>query len=238
MKIHSVSHTGNVRESNEDRVLVVEEHNLFSVADGMGGHAGGEVASELCVQMVARASASLPHLGAADRLVSAVHFANSEVYRTAENTFGLKGMGTTVIAATIDHNILHVVHVGDSRAYLSTATVIDPATNTTTRRLYKLTRDHSLAEELVAQGDVAGARRAQNILTQCVGHEPRIHPTIISHSVQAGDRLLLCSDGLWTEVEPVELHALLTGPDPAESLLAAALRNGGHDNVSIVVVEL
>jgi protein phosphatase len=106
--------------------------------------------------------------------------------------------------------------------------------------LYKLTRDHSYVEQFVEAGEseAAQAGAIQHMLTQCVGHEQRIHPTIISHAVRPDDRLLLCTDGLWNELSGAELHKHLMGNEPAEALRDAALANGGNDNVTCVVVEI
>jgi protein phosphatase len=234
MRTFSTTHVGRVRHDNEDALHVDESLQLFIVADGMGGHAAGDVAARLCVEAVAHAFAALSHLGCADRLVNAVHLANAAVCRAGQENPHLSGMGTTVVAAALEDGVVHVVHVGDSRAYLS----VDHQGHK--RSLYKLTRDHSYVEQLVQAGETEAAQyeTIQHVLTQCVGHERRVHPTIISHAVHPGDRLLLCTDGLWNELSGAELHKRLMDNEPAEALRDAALANGGHDNITCIVAEV
>lgn len=231
LKSAMATDAGRVRTVNEDRALVA--NGFVAVADGMGGHVGGEVAAELAVESVESAFDSDR---SADGLIRAAKRANSDVYRRGLKERGLRGMGTTLTAAALvdasEEPKVAVVNVGDSRAYLYSG-----------ERLTRLTEDHSLVEEMVRRGELseddATSHPHRHILTRVVGVEPDIDVDAWTIEVRDGDRLLLCSDGLTNECKDDEIAQLLhdhSDPEQAvHALVDRALRNGGSDNVTVVV---
>ncbi|MGH9080995.1 MAG: Stp1/IreP family PP2C-type Ser/Thr phosphatase [Acidimicrobiales bacterium] len=230
----SATDTGLVRSVNQD--LAMETSTLFVVADGMGGHAGGEVASRLAVETLAAAFGRQPS-GAG--LSEAVSEANTVVWQHAQDNAELRGMGTTVTALSLvnedGQDTLALVNVGDSRSYRFHDGEIS-----------QITTDHSLAEEMVRTGDLTSDEAAihphRHILTRALGVATdvavdlwRIHPV-------RGDRYLLCSDGLTNELTPDQIAEVLSSvSDPkraAELLVQAARTHGGSDNITVVIVDV
>jgi serine/threonine protein phosphatase PrpC len=225
----SRSEQGPVRERNED--AVVTGPRLVAVADGMGGAPGGEVASSLTIAIVADAFTGQ----SVDELAAGVRAANRAVWEHAAAT-GASGMGTTVCAAgLLDGGRLVVVHVGDSRAYL-------------VRRgeLTRITDDHSITGELVRTGELSEEEAARhphrNVLTRALGVGPGVDLDSAVHPVEPDDRLLLCTDGLFTEVAAEDIAAVLGSrrdlQATADELIRLALAGGGRDNVSVVVAQV
>ena len=231
----SALHVGQVRQVNQDQVLVQE--GLFAVADGMGGHRAGEVASEVAVDTI-RTDFAEP---SAERLVAAVQHANATVVSLAREDPDLRGMGTTVSALALlhdgDRERLGVVNVGDSRCYLLRAE---------SEELEQITEDHSLVATLVRQGQLTASEAAthpqRNILTRALG----IDGTVLVDSWELepvkGDRYLLCSDGLFNEVDDRTIASVLrrlADPDEAAAeLVRLANEHGGRDNISVVLVDV
>ena len=221
---------GLVREHNEDSLAVADR--LFVVADGMGGHAAGEVASEIAVSTILECN---PTPGDPRQLGQAVMEANRNIVAAAMEGRGRKGMGTTVTAATIAGRRLVIAQVGDSRAYLYHGGV-----------LQRLTRDHSLVQNLVDSGQITEAQARihpeRNKITRALGTDYRVAPDMYELEILPGDRLLLCSDGMHGMVEePLIEDVLATVPDPqdaADQLVSQALAAGGFDNVTCVVVDV
>ena len=225
------SDAGRVRTVNEDRAVVA--NGFVAVADGMGGHVGGEVAARLAVESVERAYEERP---SADGLVTAVKRANSDVFHHGEQDRTLRGMGTTLTAAALIDGQkgpeVAVTNVGDSRAYLLSG-----------GKLRRLTEDHSLVEEMVRRGelseDAALVHPHRHILTRVIGVESDVDVDAWTIPVHDGDRVLLCSDGLTNECSDEEIESILLGnPDPAaavRALVERAIRNGGSDNVTVIV---
>jgi len=219
---------GRVREGNEDSFLVDERLRLFAVADGMGGHRAGEVASATALEALRAAVAS----GRA--LDDAIASANDAVYAKAADDSGLRGMGTTLTAVVASGDgVLVVGHVGDSRAYLVHGGELD-----------QITEDHSLVEELVREGrltpEQAVVHPQRSIITRALGIDPTVEVDVYPVELRPGDRILLCSDGLTTMVRPVEIATILRRePDPgraADLLVDAANAAGGEDNITTIVV--
>jgi PPM family protein phosphatase len=206
---------------------------MFAVADGMGGHAAGEVASQLTADELT----ALGHDGNAtgERLVGAVRTANTTIFRRSLADPNLRGMGTTVCALTLVDSTLAIVNVGDSRVY----TVRNGA-------LTQVSKDHSYVAELVDAGEItwtqARSHPNRNIVTRALGIEPDVAVDLFEIPAVLGDRFLLCSDGLVDEVEDVAIAQLLSdAADPqkaANDLVDLANHNGGHDNISVVVVDV
>ena len=222
------SDTGRQRRANEDSFFV--RAPLFVVADGMGGAQAGEVASRLAAETLAR---GLPDDGTAEqRLEARVREANSRIHEVSQGDRALNGMGTTITAAYLDGDELALAHVGDSRAYLLRD-----------GELSRLTRDHTLVEELVRRGELTEEEAAEHpqrsIITRALGPEPDIDVDLRSHRVQAGDVLLLCSDGLTGMISEAEIEQILEDADSlgdaGRALVAAANEAGGRDNITVVL---
>jgi PPM family protein phosphatase len=243
---------GRIRPDNEDNLLA--EPNVFAVADGMGGHRAGEVASALAVDLL-RARLSAPGADL-EQVVAAIAEVNGDIYRAAIGNPDQQGMGTTVTALAViapaaepeeadtaadDHppavstEQLALVNVGDSRTYLLRH-----------GRLRRVTVDHSYVQELVATGhitdDEARTHPRRNIVTRALGIDPAVRVDAWTLPLVRGDRFLLCSDGLVDEVRDDEIvNVLQTVTDPqaaADELVALANRQGGRDNISVIVVDV
>ena len=218
---------GCVRDHNEDSLVVAPP--LFAVADGMGGHAAGEVASEIAVNVLAElAPKDLD--GAA--LEHAVEEANHEIIRAARDGRGREGMGTTLTACMLENERLIIAQVGDSRAYLLHH-----------GKLQQLTRDHSLMADMVEAGQLtpeeARHHPQRSVITRALGSDPNTRPDMYEINVETGDRLLVCSDGLSSMIEDEQIEAVMRRvPDPqrcASQLVNEAIAAGGHDNVTVIV---
>ena len=221
---------GRVREHNEDSYLV--EFPLFAVADGMGGHAAGEVASTIAVSSLAECRLTKADAAA---LGAAVEQANHAVLDGVAQGVGRQGMGTTCTAVVIDGDKMAVGHVGDSRAYM----LHDG-------KLLRVTHDHSFVEELVDAGEItpeeARVHPSRSIITRALGSDPNMHADAFTVDVTRGDRILLCSDGLSSMVtDDVIEEAMVTSPAPqacADKLVDLALEAGGLDNVTAIVIDV
>ncbi|MFP5351780.1 MAG: Stp1/IreP family PP2C-type Ser/Thr phosphatase [Actinomycetota bacterium] len=223
---------GRVRQGNEDSYLV--KAPLFAVADGMGGHIAGDVASATAVDMIAeRADEAMPRNTA--ELASIVRGANTAIWEKAQNDPALRGMGTTCTLALLNDHKIHIAHVGDSRAYLYRG-----------QELSQITEDHTLVSRMVREGrlkpEEAERHPQRSIITRALGVDADVEVDELSMEVAEGDRLLLCSDGLTSMIGNEDLHEVLsTQPDPtaaAEELVARALEAGGEDNVTVVLIDL
>jgi len=224
------SDIGRVRENNEDVALC--EGHLVAVADGMGGHAGGEVAAAVAIALVDAAFTG----GSVDELLAAVRAANRAIADRAAGAPELEGMGTTICAAgAIGGGRLAIVNVGDSRAYLWR-----------NGELSQLTDDHTVTGELVRRGELSESEALEhphrNVLIRALGVGATVDVDAAVHDVHPGDRLLLCTDGLFTEVPAGEIASLMRNEADvtatADALVDRALSHGGNDNVTVVVAEV
>lgn len=228
-RVYEATDVGCVRPINEDRAAVFEP-SVYVVADGMGGHAAGEVASHILVEVVRQELAGCAAIGEKE-LSSAIHRANHAILLTVAERPDCKGMGTTATILHLDGDQALWAHVGDSRLYLLRGGV-----------LHQVTRDHSYVEDLVAQGELteeeARIHPQKNVLTRAVGVEADIIVDTGRFTVQSGDVLLLATDGLMNMVQEPEICAILGRQegDVARALIEAALASGGRDNVTAVVV--
>ena len=221
---------GCIRDHNEDSLVVTPP--LFAVADGMGGHAAGEVASEIAIDVLAQRAPE--HLDA-EALGQAVEEANLEVIAAASDGRGREGMGTTLTAAMVEGERLVIAQVGDSRAYLLHQ-----------GSLQQLTRDHSLMADLIEAGQItpeeAKTHPNRSVITRALGSNPNMHPDIYEINVHAGDRLMLCSDGLSSMVEDEDIERVMAHTsDPqrcAAQLVNEAIAAGGYDNVTVIVTDI
>ena len=240
---------GRVRSNNEDCFRLVEPLNLYVLSDGMGGEAHGEIASALAVETVVKhcmdadINPAAPLYGnpapgltqQTKRLVSSVHLANRNIFKSAEAHPEQSGMGATLTAMWINGNALSIAHVGDSRAYLLRNGM-----------LQQLTSDHSLVAEQVRRGIISANEAEQSdmqsVLLRALGTQESVEVDSEEQALFPRDLLLLCSDGLTRMVTEPEIAGTLqaeTDPQKAsERLIAIANENGGADNISVIVVRL
>lgn len=240
--------TGPVRESNEDSFMVDLENGVFIVADGMGGHAAGEVASELAAstvhavltgeidpdetRLVRDVEPQDPADALRERLRYAMNQASINIRRESDVRPETRGMGTTLVVLVVERDQAHVAHVGDSRAYLFRH-----------ERLIRLTRDHTVVQQEIDAGrltpELARLVPHKHILTQSVGFHGPVEPDTTTRMLAPGDLFILCSDGLSDPVDDDGLRDLIAdtpGDMLADRLTEEALKAGGEDNVTVVVV--
>ncbi len=222
---------GKVREHNEDSFGCKD--NLFVVADGMGGHRAGEIASSIAVETILAGAISQIDEAGLKRLILE---ANDAILAEAENNPELAGMGTTVAVLVVFPEKAIVAHIGDSRIYRYTAE----------GELIRLTDDHSLVAELVKRGELTETEAKdhphRNMLTRALGTKGTVEVETMVIPVKPGDRFMLCSDGLTGMVDEDTIGQVLAGNETptemAEQLVALAVERGGMDNVTVVIVEI
>lgn len=221
---------GKVRTLNEDTYYA--DGRLFAVADGLGGHQAGEIASKIAVLELAKRLTS-PSADRREALRKAFISANNAVIEHARERSEQSGMGTTLTVALAEQDVAYFAHVGDSRAYLFRD-----------QKLTQLTKDDSLVSELVARGELTRAEAAvhpqRNIITKAIGSEPTLIPQLYSMTLNDGDRLLLCSDGLCGLVDDNNIAKILQIADAkecAKTLIDKANDAGGIDNITVVIID-
>jgi protein phosphatase len=237
MAVETVARTdvGRQRDHNEDSILVAPTSagRLLAVADGMGGHNAGEVASAAALSVFARElSETLADAAADEALERAARAADDAVREKASSDADREGMGTTLVAALVDGETATVVNVGDSRAYSVTDDGIE-----------QISVDHSLVQELVDAGEItedeAETHPRRNVVSQALGVSDAVEPDSFERALGPGETLLLCSDGLTEEVDESTVRHIVAGhdslDDAASDLIEAANDNGGSDNVSVVL---
>ena len=227
------SEVGLHRSGNEDSALI--NGVLIAVADGMGGHAGGEVASKVAITTLAQI---LPLLNnnemdsesLEDFLQSSVLDVDNEIRLTAEADDRLSGMGTTLTAIALYRNKAYVLHTGDSRAYRLRG-----------KEFTQITKDHSVVQELIDAGTIteeeAAVHPQRSVLTNVLMGHGNITPLLIEYEVKAGDKFLLCSDGLSNVVSNQEIHKYLDEDDALSKLISLTYERGAPDNVTVVIAE-
>jgi protein phosphatase len=229
---------GIIRSGNEDSYLMVPDRGVFVVADGMGGHAAGEVASEMAVRFVARELGSLKGLSddqVADRMRAAIRSANGAIFQRTLTEHDKRGMGTTVTSMVLYDTRFLIGQVGDSRAYLFRD-----------GKLIQLTKDHSYVQEQVDAGyltpEQARSHPYSNVITRCVGANSDVMPDIYLGTVKPKDLFLLASDGLTGMLEDHQLSDLLTAirmpQEQVDDLITEANRHGGLDNITAILVRV
>ncbi|MBU3642731.1 MAG: serine/threonine-protein phosphatase [Candidatus Nanopelagicaceae bacterium] len=228
------SEVGLHRSGNEDSALI--NGVLIAVADGMGGHAGGEVASKVAISTLAQI---LPLLNndemdpesLEDFLLNAILEVDNEIKLTAEANDRLSGMGTTLTAIALYRNKAYVLHTGDSRAYRLRG-----------KEFTQLTKDHSVVQELIDAGTITEAEAAvhpqRSVLTNVLMGLGNITPLLVQYDVKAGDKFLLCSDGLTNVISNAELHKKMTEEDALSNLISLTYERGAPDNVTVVIAEV
>jgi protein phosphatase len=250
MSVYASTDIGKRREVNQDAFLVAdlttgdygpglntieypvgEKGTLLVVADGMGGAAAGEVASEMAVVFFCRAMMELSGLDAKERLTKAAEIANITIWNHARSDQKLRGMGTTLTAALVQDGLAHILQVGDSRAYVIRGDEI-----------YQLTKDQSLAQALLDQGVLTQDQAAaypRHIILQALGTGPKIEPDLTEKDLYPDDYLVLCSDGLSNKVSDSEIrdviHSLPNLTEACDKLIALANERGGQDNITVII---
>jgi protein phosphatase len=250
LDVASLSHPGMVRSHNEDTVFVDAEAGLAVLADGMGGYNAGEVASGIAVNVVS--NGLLPELRggrelskvdvqsglthAALLLSQNIAAANKGIYEAAQARPECAGMGTTIVAALFHGNRVSIGHIGDSRCYRLRG-----------EKFEQLTHDHSLLQEQIDSGQLTAEQARyslnKNLVTRALGIEAIVPADIAEYRLEAEDVYLLCSDGLTDMVEPEVVQGILAGrrgelPEAAAEMVDLANRNGGRDNISVVLVRV
>jgi PPM family protein phosphatase len=237
LAMSGMSHPGQVRNENEDCFATCPERGLAVLADGMGGHQAGEVASRMAVDLIAaqfNAAGSAVRPADGHGIAQAVQIANAAINAAAATHPAYQGMGSTVVVALFDGDQLHIGHVGDSRAY-----------RLRDHSLAQLTKDHSVVQELVNRGlftpEEARQSLAKNLVTRALGTDPVIDAEITDTLVRRGDVFLLCTDGLTDVVSDPQITEILdaAGTDmdaAARRLIETANAHGGPDNISVVLI--
>jgi serine/threonine protein phosphatase PrpC len=226
---------GRMRKNNEDSYL--SSKPVAAVADGMGGHSAGEVASAIAIEELAALRDRGPwdsETAATDDLKQAILRANRRIREMAASDRKLNGMGTTLVALVEDGDMVHVANVGDSRGYLLRQ-----------GELSQVTVDHSLVQELVDDGRLspedAERHPQRSVITRALGIDPEVEFDLFTYKLQVGDRLLLCSDGLSDVVEPAQIRKVLlrvrNAHRAAQELVTVANEQGGPDNITVIVVD-
>jgi serine/threonine protein phosphatase PrpC len=226
---------GQKRQSNQDSFLVNEECHLFAVADGMGGHSGGEVASELAIKTLDKFFVKNPEKIKAvpELLNSCVQLCNRAIYEQSQKKSELMGMGTTLTVCAVEKDWVHIAQVGDSRCYLFRE-----------GDLFQITEDHSQVYEMLKAGLINEASLHsfhKNVITRSVGYEENVQVDIFSRPAQKGDRYLLCSDGLSGMVSNIQMAQILHNfslEDALQNLVELANLQGGEDNITAILFEM
>lgn len=239
MKAYAVTDIGLVRQNNQDYAFSQTEAvgmlpNLFIVADGMGGHKAGELASRITAETIVESVSRNTNRSAIQVISNAITDANNRVIELARRSEKYTGMGTTVVVATIIDNFLYVANVGDSRLYVISGKDIE-----------QITRDHSLVEEMVTNGQIARSEarthKKKNIITRAVGGINPLMADYFDVKLEEGDRVLMCTDGLTNMLDDENIRQIVMDgrdiKDAALRLIEEAKNNGGNDNIGIVLIE-
>ncbi|MCD7825157.1 MAG: Stp1/IreP family PP2C-type Ser/Thr phosphatase [Clostridiaceae bacterium] len=237
MKAFSKTDVGRKRSMNQDSFYCSENElgsfrNLFVVADGMGGHKAGDQASKLCIENLVQSIETSEHKTPVSIFEEAVTTANAAVYHAAKEHIEYEGMGTTMVACTIQDHTMYVANIGDSRLYL----IRD--------RISRITDDHSLVEELVKQGNIteseARIHPQKNIITRALGTDEQVSADYFEVAVQSGDVVLMCSDGLSNMLDDEDMEYIVRHTGKVENvcgtLIEKANECGGDDNITVIFI--
>lgn len=229
---------GRKRKSNQDSIYLNDEKSFFVVADGMGGHNGGDIASQMTVEYFNQSLANNKEEITKEFLLKNLAEINLRIFNHGSETPELKGMGTTVACLSFNKNEANILNVGDSRVYLIQ-----------NKKLYQLSKDHSLVQEKLNLGfydrEAAKNDPQKNILTKAVGHELTTTPDLFTYQVKKSDLFLICSDGLHGKVSDHTLLNIINSvsdfnqqslKELAKKLIDKANENGGQDNISVILV--
>jgi serine/threonine protein phosphatase PrpC len=224
---------GRKRSNNQDSFVIHESERLYAVADGMGGHSGGEVASALAVKTLEKVFKEAKELPVPQRLEQGVYFANRVIFEQSQQNAGLQGMGTTLTSAALEGDWLYIAQVGDSRLYLYRE-----------GELYQITEDHSQVYELIKAGVITDSNSGafhKNVITRSVGYERNVNMDIFARQIRKGDMYLICSDGLSGMVSNEQIAQVLQNfpvDQAVSNLVELANLHGGEDNVTVIVFEI
>ncbi|MCH5267856.1 MAG: Stp1/IreP family PP2C-type Ser/Thr phosphatase [Lachnospiraceae bacterium] len=239
MRAYAKTDVGSKRTVNQDYLYCSTEpvgsfQNLFIVADGMGGHRAGDHASKMCVESMVRSIEHSAHITPVSLFEEAVSVANKAVYEEAKKHEEYEGMGTTVVACTIQEDTLYIANIGDSRLYIIRDGIA------------QITDDHSLVEEMVKQGNIteseARMHPQKNIITRALGINGEVQADFFEIEVQQNDIIMLCSDGLSNMIEDEDMEYIVKNSESlqeaGETLIARANENGGSDNITVVLAKV
>ena len=239
MRVYSATNIGMKRKMNQDYVFasnapVGNLPNLFAVADGMGGHNAGDYASSHAVRVLVDEIREDTDYNPVKVIRHAIETANTEIIEQAQKDENLRGMGTTMVVATIVGQYAYVANVGDSRLY-----VVD-------KQIRQITRDHSLVQEMVRLGEItveeARNHPDKNIITRALGAEKTVDVDFFDMRLEPGSTILMCSDGLSNMVEDKKMEEIILNSDEditwkGDTLIQEANNNGGKDNIAIILIE-
>ena len=239
MRIYSATDVGQKRKMNQDYVFATADPvgnlpNLFVVADGMGGHNAGDYASSHAVTSMVEEIRQDADFNPVKVIRHAIECVNTEILAQAQQDEKLRGMGTTIVAATIVGHYAYVANVGDSRLYL------------VNQQILQVTKDHSLVQEMVRMGEI-NAEQARNhpdknIITRALGAERTVDIDFFDLKLEPGNVILMCSDGLSNMVEDSQIREIISDTEKnleekGKILISEANRNGGKDNIAVVLIE-
>ena len=245
VKSYSISDRGRVRNRNEDAYLADDKARLYIVADGMGGHVGGDLASRMAVECIRevvleydRAHRSKENskygMEAELKLTDALKQANDQIFHESSDRPEYRGMGTTTTSILVQDDTATIAHVGDSRAYLMRD-----------GEIRQITEDHSWVNEQVKAGFItseeARTHRLKNVITRSLGHEPDVMVDIVRLDLKEDDSYLICTDGLSNMVTDAEIREAVAGHEPDEALktlVDLANERGGYDNITAVLIKV
>lgn len=237
------SDIGMKRKTNQDSICLLPEYHFYAVADGMGGHSGGDIASQMSVRLFPQyLEKNSKKMEVPELLESAVKFINKSIFDHGQKNAELRGMGTTISCILLDEKHINVANIGDSRTYLINH-----------KKLYQLSRDHSLVQEKLNLGiynrEEAKQDPQKNVLIRTVGFEPDVEVDTYKYKISKNDIFLICSDGLHGKVADADIINIINSkiPDPAhatdehlndavKNLINQANLNGGQDNISVILV--
>ncbi|HBQ28680.1 protein phosphatase [Peptococcaceae bacterium SCADC1_2_3] len=235
MKWSQATETGLVRKQNEDNFCICPDIGLFAIADGMGGHQAGEIASRLATQKLADFIRTYLEFYSDQEtlLTKGMQEINHQIYLISQQNKRYQGMGTTLTAALIQNNHLYLAHIGDSRLYLLRQ-----------GQIKQLTEDHTVVQNLVANStitaDQARTHPKRHILTRALGIDSSVKAEISKITLRTQDKILLCTDGLTNYVTPEEIHHLVNNAaevkQAVHNLTEMALERGGADNITVILV--
>lgn len=237
------SDIGMKRKTNQDSICLLPEYHFFAVADGMGGHSGGDIASQMSVRLFPKYFAQHSQkMEVPELLESAVKHINRAIYEHGQKNADLRGMGTTISCILLDDKHMNIANIGDSRIYLVNQ-----------RKLYQLSKDHSLVQEKLNLGiynrEEARQDPQKNVLIRTVGFEAEVEVDTYKYKISKNDLFLICSDGLHGKVADADIINIINSkiPNPAQAtdenlndavknLINQANLNGGQDNISVILV--
>ncbi len=238
MRVCSLTDIGQRREMNQDYFFTSEEPvgtlpNLFIVADGMGGHNGGDFASRSVVETMSASAAETKKVQIPDILTECVKRANDTIRAYAKDHSEMQGMGSTIVAAVLEDHTLYAANVGDSRLYIVGTGI------------RQITTDHSLVQEMIQRGeideDLARIHPDKNIITRAVGAAETVRVDTYEETLQQGELILLCTDGMTNMVEDNEILDIMNAPEDlgsnTEHLVELANENGGKDNITVIAID-